>query len=139
MALSAAVALVARDGKRASQFTEEIAANGGRAMAAACDIADYSSVQTMVDEAERHLGSIDILVNNAGVIEPIGALAESDPAAWRRSVDVNLVGAYHTARVTLPRMREAGKGTVINVSSGAAHRLLMAGARIAPARLGSPC
>jgi hypothetical protein len=39
---------------------------------------------------------------------------------WR-SIEVNLVGAYHTARATLPRMLEAGKGTVINISSGAAH------------------
>jgi NAD(P)-dependent dehydrogenase (short-subunit alcohol dehydrogenase family) len=64
------------------------------------------------------------LVNNAGVIEPIGALAETDPDAWKRSIEVNLVGAYHTARATLPQMLEAGNGTVINVSSGAAHRPL---------------
>ncbi|HEV2186693.1 MAG TPA: SDR family NAD(P)-dependent oxidoreductase, partial [Stellaceae bacterium] len=112
------------DGKRASQLAEEIVANGDRAAALACDVADYGSVQTMVDETERRLGSIDILINNAGVIEPIGALAQSDPAAWKRSIEVNLVGAYHTARATLPRMLEAGKGTVINISSGAAHRPL---------------
>jgi NAD(P)-dependent dehydrogenase (short-subunit alcohol dehydrogenase family) len=78
----------------------------------------------MVDETERRLGSVDILVNNAGVIEPISPLAESDPAAWRRSIEVTLVGAYQTARATLPGMLEAGMGTVINVSSGAAHRPL---------------
>jgi NAD(P)-dependent dehydrogenase (short-subunit alcohol dehydrogenase family) len=120
----AAVMLVARDGKRASQLADEIVAAGGRAIAMACDIADYGSVQTMVDETDQRLGSIDILVNNAGVIEPIGALVQSDPATWRRNIEVNLVGAYHTARAALPRMLEAGKGTVINVSSGAAHRPL---------------
>jgi NAD(P)-dependent dehydrogenase (short-subunit alcohol dehydrogenase family) len=78
----------------------------------------------MVDETEQRLGSIDILVNNAGIIEPIGTLVQSDPAAWARSIEVNLVGAYHTARATLPRMLEACKGTVINISSGAAHRPL---------------
>jgi NAD(P)-dependent dehydrogenase (short-subunit alcohol dehydrogenase family) len=117
----AAVMLVARDGKRASGLAEEIVAGGGQSIAMACDVADYESVRTMVDEADRRLGSIDILVNNAGVIEPIGAVVQSDPAAWRRSIDVNLVGAYHAARATLPRMLEAGKGTVINISSGAAH------------------
>jgi 3-oxoacyl-[acyl-carrier protein] reductase len=90
----------------------------------ACDVADYGSVQTMVDETDQRLGSIDILVNNAGVIEPIGALVQSDPAAWGRSIEINLVGAYHAARATLPRMLEAGKGTVINISSGAAHHPL---------------
>jgi 3-oxoacyl-[acyl-carrier protein] reductase len=120
----AAVMLVARDGKRASQLADEIAANGGQAMAMPCDVAEYGSVCRMIDETERRLGTIDILVNNAGIIEPISTLAQSDPAAWRRSIEVNLVGAYHMARATLPRMLEAGKGTVINVSSGAAHRPL---------------
>jgi 3-oxoacyl-[acyl-carrier protein] reductase len=64
------------------------------------------------------------LVNNAGVIEPIDALVQSDPAAWGRSIEINLIGAYHAARATLPRMLEAGKGTVINISSGAAHHPL---------------
>jgi 3-oxoacyl-[acyl-carrier protein] reductase len=120
----AAVMLVARDGKRALQLAEDIVANGGRATALACDVADYGSVQRMVDETERQLGSTDILVNNAGVIDPIGALVQSDPAAWGRSIQVNLVGAYHTAHATLPRMLEAGTGTIINISSGAAHRPL---------------
>src|SRR6202790_527601 len=120
----ASVMLVARDGKRASQLATEIVANGGRAVALACDVADYESVRTMVHETEQRLGSVDILVNNAGVIEPIGALVQSDPAAWGRSIEVNLLGSYHTAHATLPRMLEAGKGTVINISSGAAHRPL---------------
>jgi NAD(P)-dependent dehydrogenase (short-subunit alcohol dehydrogenase family) len=120
----AAVMIVARDGKRVSQLAEEIVATGGRAAALACDVADYESVRKMVAETEQQLGSIDILVNNAGVIEPISALVQSDPAAWGRSIEVNLVGAYHTAHATLPRMLEAGRGTVINISSGAAHRAL---------------
>jgi len=106
----AAVMLVARDGNRASHLAEEIVASGGRARALACDVSHYGSVQTMVDETDQRLGSIDILVNNAGIIEPIGTLVQSDPAAWARSIEVNLVGAYHAARATLPRMLEACKG-----------------------------
>ena len=121
---SAAVMLVARDGKRASRLAEEIVAGGGRATALTCDVADYESVRMMVDKTEQRLGGVDILVNNAGVIEPIGALVESDPAAWRRSIEINLIGVYHVARATLPRMLELGKGTVINVSSAAAHHPL---------------
>jgi NAD(P)-dependent dehydrogenase (short-subunit alcohol dehydrogenase family) len=44
------------------------------------------------------------LVNNAGVIEPIGALVQSDPAAWARNISVNVVSAYNTARATVPHM-----------------------------------
>jgi NAD(P)-dependent dehydrogenase (short-subunit alcohol dehydrogenase family) len=42
------------------------------------------------------------LVNNAGVIEPIGPLAETDPVAWARNINVNLIGAYNALRATLP-------------------------------------
>lgn len=77
----AAVTLVARDRKRASQLANEIVVSGGQAMVIPCDIAEYGAVHRMVDETERRLGNIDILVNNAGIIEPIGTLAQSDPAA----------------------------------------------------------
>jgi 3-oxoacyl-[acyl-carrier protein] reductase len=117
----AAVMLAARDGTRTSRLAEEIVAGGGRATAVACDVADYGSVQTMVEETSQRLGNIDILVNNAGVIEPISSLVQSDLAAWGRIIEINLLGAYHAARATLPRMLEAGNGTVINISSGAAH------------------
>ncbi len=117
-----AVMLVARDGGRASQIAAAIVADGGRATAMACDVADYGAVQTMVGETEHRLGGVDILVNNAAIIEPIGALAQSDPAAWGRNVAVNLIGSYHAVRATLPRMLAAGRGTVVNLSSGAAHR-----------------
>jgi 3-oxoacyl-[acyl-carrier protein] reductase len=80
----AAVTLVARDRRRVSQLADEIVASGGRALALACDVADYGSVRAMVAEAEHRLGGIDILVNNAGVIEPIGGLAEHRGQSRRR-------------------------------------------------------
>jgi NAD(P)-dependent dehydrogenase (short-subunit alcohol dehydrogenase family) len=67
---------------------------------------------------------LDVLVNNAGVIEPIASVAESDPAAWARNIDINLTGAYYAIRAVLPGMIAAGGGTIVNVSSGAAIRPL---------------
>ena len=78
----------------------------------------------MVGETERQFGAVDILINNAGVIEPIAALAEGDPAAWARNIGINLAGAYHAIRAILPGMLRAGGGTIVNLSSGAAHRPL---------------
>jgi NAD(P)-dependent dehydrogenase (short-subunit alcohol dehydrogenase family) len=120
----ASVMLVARDGLAASRAAEAIVAGGGRASGVSCDVADYAAVEAMVDETSRRFGVPDILVNNAGVIEPIGALAQSDPAAWAGNISINLIGAYNTVRATLPQMLANGRGTVINVSSGAAHRPL---------------
>lgn len=123
-ASGAAVALLARNGDRAAAVGREIAADGGRAEAFACDVADYAAVVAAVTVVGQRLGPCDILVNNAGVIEPIAMLAESDPAAWSRSIAINLIGAYNAVRALLPGMLKRGGGRIVNVSSGAAHRPL---------------
>jgi NAD(P)-dependent dehydrogenase (short-subunit alcohol dehydrogenase family) len=70
------------------------------------------------------------------VIEPIGALAETDPAAWTRNIGINLIGGYNAVRATLPDMLAGGGGTVINVSSGAAHRPLQGWSAYCSAKAG---
>jgi 3-oxoacyl-[acyl-carrier protein] reductase len=123
-AAGAAVMLAARDGERVGKVAGRIVAAGGKAAAMACDVADYATVEALVAATTRQLGRPDILVNNAGVIEPIAMIAETDPAAWARNVEINLVGAFHAVRAVLPGMLAAGGGTIINVSSGAALRPL---------------
>lgn len=118
----ALVMLTARDGRRAAERAEAIAAAGGRAVACACDVACYEAVEAMHDATRRQLGPVAILVNNAAVVAPIGPLAESAPDDWARNIQVNLLGAYHAVRAVLPGMLAAGGGTVVNLSSGAAHR-----------------
>jgi 3-oxoacyl-[acyl-carrier protein] reductase len=120
----AAVMLTARDGALASQIAQKITSTGGPASAMACDVSDYASVERLVAATRKTFGRVDVLVNNAGVIEPIAFLAESDPAAWARNIQINLVGAYNAVRAVLPDMIAAGGGTLINVSSGAAIRPL---------------
>lgn len=64
----------------------------------------------------------DILVNNAGVIGPIGRITDVATDEWARNIETNLVGAFHAIRVALPAMLARGGGTIVNLSSGAAHR-----------------
>jgi NAD(P)-dependent dehydrogenase (short-subunit alcohol dehydrogenase family) len=64
----------------------------------------------------------DILVNNAGVIGPIGHLGDADPLDWARNIEINLVGAVHAIQAALPAMLARGGGTIVNLSSGAAHK-----------------
>ena len=118
----AAVMLAARDGGRARAAADAIA--GGRVAAAACDVADFRAVERLVAETRERFGSLDALVNNAGVIQPIGRIAETGAAEWAGSIAVNLTGAYNAIRAVLPGMLAAGGGTIVNVSSGAAHRPL---------------
>jgi NAD(P)-dependent dehydrogenase (short-subunit alcohol dehydrogenase family) len=118
----AAVMLAARGEEKVAAIARRIVEAGGRAEAAACDVADWSSVQALLAETRRRLGPVTALVNNAGVIEPIARLEQAAPDEWARGIQINLIGAFHAIRAVLPEMRAAGRGTIINVSSGAALR-----------------
>ncbi len=116
----ASVVLAARTTSQLEAVVADIEQGGGQAMARACDVADYQSVEAMVAACRTQFGSVDILLNNAGVIEPIARIADSDPAEWGKVVDINFKGVYHGVRAALPHMVEQGAGTIINISSGAA-------------------
>ena len=125
-AQGAKVVLAARTTDQIEAIAGEIRAAGGAAIAAATDVADYESVAAVVERAQTEFGSLDILVQNAGVIDPIGHLVTSDPAEWAAATQINYLGVYHGLRAALPVMQAQGTGTVINVSSGAAHSPLEA-------------
>lgn len=114
----AQVAVLARSEARIADLANEI---GSNTLAVRCDVADWASVQAAIATVMQRFGHLDVLVNNAGVIEPIAALAETDPVEWSRAIGINLTGVYHGLRGVLPIMRAQGTGTVITVSSGAAH------------------
>jgi 3-oxoacyl-[acyl-carrier protein] reductase len=118
----ATVVLTARDGALAGDVACSIAAAGGVASARACDVSDYGAVEALIAETKNRFGTLHTLINNAGVIEPIGSIAESDPAAWARNIEINLTGAYNAIRAVLPGMIAGGGGTIVNLSSGAAIR-----------------
>ena len=119
----ARITLVSRSRDACQDLAADLDASGTRALAAACDVSDYAQVVRAVDGAVTAFGGIDVVVNNAGVIEPISRLADADPEAWGRSIAVNLIGAWHVVRATLPHLCQSA-GALINVSSGAAGRPL---------------
>lgn len=120
-AAGAKVALLARSEGEIDALAAEI---GPAALALRCDVADWASVQQAVATVVQRFGRLDVLVNNAGTIDPITRLADVDPAAWGRAVDVNLKGVFHGLRAAIPVMRAQGSGTIITVSSGAARAAL---------------
>lgn len=120
-AAGAKVALLARSEREIDALAAEI---GPAALALRCDVADWASVQQAVATVVQRFGRLDVLVNNAGTIDPIARLADVDPAAWGRAVDVNLKGVFHGLRTAIPVMRAQGSGTIITVSSGAARAAL---------------
>ncbi|MEM7058298.1 MAG: SDR family oxidoreductase [Pseudomonadota bacterium] len=120
-AAGAHVILAARTAAEIDANAAEIRANGGNAQAIACDVTDREAFQQAIDAAKAAIGSLDILVNNAGVIDPIGHLVDSDPQDWLRAATINYTSVYLGLRLALPVMTAQGNGTIVNVSSGAAH------------------
>ncbi len=92
---------------------------GRRAMAVGLDVQDEDAVAALADRVYRDWGRCDLLINNAAVAPPRPALEDST-RRWRLAVDVNLNGPFYLTWHLGRRMRAAGGGRVINVSSGAA-------------------
>lgn len=117
----AKLGLAARSSDQVTALANEI---GASALGLSCDVADYGSVTAAVAEMTHTFGGVDVLINNAGVIDPIGPLDTVDPEKWGRLIDINLKGVLHGIRATLPGMLKQGGGTIITISSGAAHQPL---------------
>jgi len=117
----AKVALLARSRERIAEIAGEI---GENAIAIPCDISRYWEVETAVRSTVEAFGRLDVLIGNAGVLEPIEHLESADPEGWGHVIDVNLKGVFNGVRAAMPVMLAAGGGTILNVSSGAAHSAL---------------
>jgi NAD(P)-dependent dehydrogenase (short-subunit alcohol dehydrogenase family) len=105
----------------AEKLRAELPGNGHVTVQA--DLADPAAVQDMVDVAADALGGIDVLVNNAGQYTPhrITEVSYQEwQAQWRRTIDVNLIGAANVTYCAVRHMRDGG--AIINVSSRGAFR-----------------
>ncbi|MBB6307543.1 NAD(P)-dependent dehydrogenase (short-subunit alcohol dehydrogenase family) [Xanthobacter tagetidis] len=87
----------------AQALVDDIAASGGTARAVKADIADYAQVRAMTDDVAAEWGSLDILVNNAGYVK-YQRFIESEPADWRRQIDVCLYGALNCSHAAAKHM-----------------------------------
>ncbi|MEL6299154.1 MAG: SDR family NAD(P)-dependent oxidoreductase [Pseudomonadota bacterium] len=112
----ARVAIAARRRDRLDALSGEIEASGGTALPVALDVTDAGSVASAFDVATDALGPVGIVVNNAGVPSE-GKLADTDDAAWRAVLDVNLDGVFRVAREAASRMADTGGGSIINIAS----------------------
>lgn len=80
------------------------------------NMTDRIAMATVLDHG------FDILVNNAAVIGPIGRILDVSAEDWTTSIDINLTSAFHATQRALRQMVASGGGTIVNISSGAAHR-----------------
>ncbi|WP_425404912.1 glucose 1-dehydrogenase [Hwanghaeella sp.] len=117
------VVLAARRTDRLEALAKEIEALGRTAHVVAMDVVDTASIEAAVNEAVEKAGKIDILVNNAGVAVTEPALEQSEEN-WDFVVDTNLKGAFFVAQAVAKKMAETGGGSIINIASILAERVL---------------
>lgn len=82
-----------------------------------CDVSDENQVDQLFKEMSDSFGGLEILVNNAGIAGPTAPVEEIDPGEWRRSVGVNLNGAFYCTRLATPLLKNSPKASIINISS----------------------
>jgi 3(or 17)beta-hydroxysteroid dehydrogenase len=95
---------------------EAVAELGAAAVFIAHDVTDEASWPRALDEAASTLGGIDTLVNNAGV-GPVGNIEKTSLSEWRRVFAVNVEGVFLGCRAGIPHLRQAGGGSIVNLSS----------------------
>jgi NAD(P)-dependent dehydrogenase (short-subunit alcohol dehydrogenase family) len=109
-----------REEVAARDVVEEIARAGGKAVALQGDVADEDDVVAMFEGATRALGPLSGVVVNAGVVAPAARLADMSVERMRRVFEVNILGAYLTAREAARRMSKSlggAGGSIVFVSS----------------------
>jgi NAD(P)-dependent dehydrogenase (short-subunit alcohol dehydrogenase family) len=113
------------DGDRAAAAAEQVRAGGGQAVAVTADVRQRAAVEQVRAAARETFGDPDVLVNNVGHYLPgSGDFFASDEEEWRGLYAVNLEHVFLCTQVLVPSMVEAGRGSVVNVSSVEAFRAI---------------
>jgi NAD(P)-dependent dehydrogenase (short-subunit alcohol dehydrogenase family) len=83
------------------------------------DVAKLEDVERLFKDVEKSLRGLDVLVNNAGIAGPTAKVEDIKPEDWDRCIAVDLNGMFYCTRKAMPLIKEAGGGSIINLSSTA--------------------
>lgn len=122
-AAGASVAVVARDREQAAAAAKAVA-GPGTVEPFTADLADSDSLQRLVDDVTRQLGTPGVLVNSAALGADRADITTVERAQLTTMMDVNVVGAFEAIKAVVPAMRSLGRGRIVNVASVAAQRAL---------------
>ena len=93
------------------------AAKLGAPLASKVNVADQASVAAGARDAHAKFGTIDILINSAGINGPGGPVETYPIDGWRQVLEINLTGVFICCRETVPYLRRARHGRIVNLSS----------------------
>src|SRR5438093_8294095 len=113
----ASVALADWNEKAVRSTAEELVAQGHKALAIHCDVADDAQVEAMVEQTVATFGRLDAAYNNAGVQNVLAETADTTREDYERVMAINLRGVWSCMKFELQQMRKQGSGTIVNCSS----------------------
>lgn len=102
--------------RRADRLAALAAETQGTAVA--CDVTDPDQVAALADEVG---GTLHVLVNNAGAAFGFSSVAQGDPAHWRATYELNVIGTLLVTQALLPALLASGDGVLITMGSTAGH------------------
>ena len=115
----AAVGVIDVNSAAAVETVEQIAANGGKALALTADIVQQAQVAAVFDQLVGEFGHVDVLYNNAGT-NSSGSVLTSTEGDWDRCMAINVKGTFLCSQAAARLMVQAGRGSIINQGSVAA-------------------
>ena len=111
------VVITSRKAEACAATADEVRSLGRRCLAHACHVGHWEELDGLVDAAYNEFGQVDILINNAG-LSPLYPSPESvSEELWDKVLGVNLKGPFRLTALVGARMKAAGRGSIINVSS----------------------
>ncbi|HEY0575800.1 MAG TPA: SDR family oxidoreductase [Pseudonocardia sp.] len=118
----ASVVMAARSTEVMDQVAKEVAAAGGRAIGVPCDVRKPDEVARLVETAAAEFGPVTGLVNSAFGHPGFEDLLDTPEKAVRRSMDIILYGALAVTREVVGQMKNAGRGSIVNIGTMATRK-----------------
>lgn len=113
----AKVVVASRKLEACESLVKQIIDAGGDALALACHVGHWDTLQSTVDAVVAHYGRLDVLVNNAGMSPVAPSLLETSEALVDKILDINLKGPLRLTALAAHAMSRTGGGAIINISS----------------------
>ncbi len=116
-AAGADVVVASRKQEACDEAAEEVRRAGRRALGFVCHVGHWEEIDGLVDAAYAEFGRIDVLVNNAGMAPTYPSPEGVTEELWDKTIAVNLKGPFRLTSLVGARMVEAGKGSIVNITS----------------------
>ncbi|RZV59509.1 MAG: SDR family oxidoreductase [Pseudomonadales bacterium] len=116
----ASLVISSRKSDAVERVTAEFAAKGVQVIGQACNVSNWSEIETLYEAVYTHYGKIDVLINNAGMSPLYPDLNSVTEALFDKVIGVNLKGPFRLSTLVGERMVAQGSGSIINISTGGA-------------------